>query len=124
MVRLALDAPVMPMGLCEDEQDMDQSFWLIQGPKGQGVFQSIKLLRLKIKTTRIKTAFPSFESPYKYDAQIERIITCDSATQAVLRLSLNKIRLFMHLIIYSVLITANMIKIKLIKFNLMLGHMN
>ena len=34
---LALDAPVMPMGLCEDEQDMDQSFWLIQGPSGQNV---------------------------------------------------------------------------------------
>jgi hypothetical protein len=30
---LALDAPVMPMGLCENEEEMDQSFWLIQGPK-------------------------------------------------------------------------------------------
>ena len=34
---LALDAPVMPMGLCEDEQEMDQSFWLIQGPSGQAI---------------------------------------------------------------------------------------
>ena len=29
---LALDAPVMPMGLCLDESDMDASTWLIQGP--------------------------------------------------------------------------------------------
>ena len=34
---LALDAPVMPMGLCEDEQEMDQSFWLIQGPSGEAI---------------------------------------------------------------------------------------
>lgn len=34
---LALDAPVMPMGLCQNEDEMDQSFWLIQGPQGQKV---------------------------------------------------------------------------------------
>ena len=34
---LALDAPVMPMGLCQSEDEMDQSFWLIQGPQGQNV---------------------------------------------------------------------------------------
>ena len=28
----ALDAPVMPMGLCAAECDMDTGTWLIQGP--------------------------------------------------------------------------------------------
>lgn len=27
----------MPMGLCQNEDEMDQSFWLIQGPQGQKV---------------------------------------------------------------------------------------
>ena len=38
---LALDAPVMPMGLCEHEEDMDQSFWLIQGPQDQKVIINV-----------------------------------------------------------------------------------
>jgi hypothetical protein len=55
---------------------------------------------------------------------IERIITCDSATQAVLRLKVNK-----NTVIYAFdnLYSVNhaiIKKIKLIKFNLMLGHMN
>ena len=87
---LALDAPVMPMGLCEDEQEMDQSFWLIQGPSGEAISINQIIAVEDQKPRALKTAFPSFESPYKYDAKIERVITCDSATQAVLRLSLNK----------------------------------
>lgn len=87
---LALDAPVMPMGLCEDEQEMDQSFWLIQGPSGQAVSINQIIAVEDQKPRALKTAFPSFESPFKYEAKVERIITCDSATQAVLRLSLNK----------------------------------
>ena len=87
---LALDAPVMPMGLCEDEQEMDQSFWLIQGPSGEAISINQIIAVEDQKPRTLKTAFPSFESPYKYEANIERIITCNSATQAVLRLSLNK----------------------------------
>ena len=87
---LALDAPVMPMGLCEDEQEMDQSFWLIQGPSGEAISINQIIAVEDQKPRALKTAFPSFESPYKYDAKIERVITCDSATQAVLRLSVNK----------------------------------
>ena len=87
---LALDAPIMPMGLCDQEQDMAQDFWLIQGPSGQAISINQIISVENQKPRALKTAFPSFESPYKYDAKIERIITCDSATQAVLRLSLNK----------------------------------
>ncbi|CAM4223656.1 hypothetical protein MMP66_01665 [Acinetobacter dispersus] len=87
---LALDAPVMPMGLCQDEHEMDQSFWLIQGPSGEAVSINQIIAVEDQKPRALKTAFPSFDSPYKYDAQIERIITCDSSTQAVLRLNLNK----------------------------------
>ncbi|MGR0304991.1 hypothetical protein [Acinetobacter beijerinckii] len=86
---LALDAPIMPMGLCEDEQEMDQSFWLIQGPSGQAASINQIIAVEDQKPRALKTAFPSFESPYKYDAKIDRIITCDSETQAVLRLNLN-----------------------------------
>ncbi|RLZ11025.1 hypothetical protein EAH57_01205 [Acinetobacter sp. 2JN-4] len=86
---LALDAPVMPMGLCEDEQEMDQSFWLIQGPSGEAISINQIIAVEDQKPRALKTAFPSFESPYKYEAKIERIISCDSETQAVLRLSLN-----------------------------------
>ena len=87
---LALDAPIMPMGLCQDEQEMDPSFWLIQGPSGQPISINQIVAVEDQKPRALKTAFPSFESPYKYEAKIERIIHCDSATQAVLRLNLNK----------------------------------
>lgn len=85
---LALDAPVMPMGLCKEECDMDASAWLIQGPK-QAKVQLTQVIAVENnKPQALKTAFPSFESPYKVKATIERIITCKSNTQAVLRLNL------------------------------------
>ena len=85
---LALDAPVMPMGLCKEEADMDASAWLIQGPK-QATVQMTQVIAVENnKPQAVKTAFPSFESPYKVNAFIERIITCKSNTQAVLRLNL------------------------------------
>ena len=80
----------MPMGLCQHEQEMDPSFWLIQGPKNQPVAINQIIEIENQKPRALKTAFPSFESPYKYNAKIERIISCHSKTQAVLRLNLNK----------------------------------
>ncbi|MCR2327052.1 hypothetical protein NSR98_25690, partial [Salmonella enterica] len=62
---------------------MDQSFWLIQGPSDQSIAINQIIAVEDQKPRALKTAFPSFQSPYKYDAQIERIITCKSATQAV-----------------------------------------
>jgi hypothetical protein len=87
---MALDAPMMPMGLCETEQDMDTDVWLIQGPSESGIKVSQIIAVENNKPRALKTAFPSFESPYKYNAVIDRIIACESNTQAVLRLSLNK----------------------------------
>ncbi len=85
---LALDAPIMPMGLCKQECDMDASAWLIQGPKQATVKLTQVIAVENNKPQAVKTAFPSFESPYKVPATIERIITCKSNTQAVLRLNL------------------------------------
>ena len=85
---LALDAPVMPMGLCQQECDMEQSTWLIQGPQKAAVQIAQVIAVENNKPQRVKTAFPSFESPYKVTASIERIITCTSNAQAVLRLNL------------------------------------
>lgn len=85
---LALNAPVMPMGICTQECDMDESTWLIQGPKKEAVQLSQVIAVENNKPQAVKTAFPSFESPYKIQANIERIITCKTNTQAVLRLNL------------------------------------
>ncbi|TCB66819.1 hypothetical protein [Acinetobacter sp. ANC 4178] len=85
---LALDAPIMPMGLCREECDMDTSVWLIQGPSKEKVQLCQVIAVENNKPKAVKTAFPSFESPYKVKASIERIITCKSNTQAVLRLNL------------------------------------
>ena len=85
---LALDAPVMPMGLCTQECDMDQNTWLIQGPKQSKVVINQVIEVENNRPKKVKTAFPSFPSPYKIRAQIERIITCKTNTQAVLRLNL------------------------------------
>ncbi|MCP5775134.1 hypothetical protein NL389_35465, partial [Klebsiella pneumoniae] len=40
------------------------------------------------KPQAVKTAFPCFDSPYQVKATIDRIISCKSNTQAVLRLNL------------------------------------
>ena len=87
---LALDAPIMPMGLCRDECDMDDSVWLIQGPSKEQVQLCQVIAVENNKPKAVKTAFPSFESPYKVKASIERIISCKSNTQAVLQLNLGE----------------------------------
>jgi len=84
----ALDAPVMPMGLCHSETDMDESSWLIQGPKGSPILLSQVIAVEDNKPKSVKTAFPCFNSPFKTEAKIDRIISCESNTQAVLCLNL------------------------------------
>ena len=76
------------MGLCREECDMDASVWLIQGPSKEKVQLCQVIAVENNKPKAVKTAFPSFESPYKVKASIERIISCKSNTQAVLRLNL------------------------------------
>lgn len=83
---LALNAPIMPMGICEQESDMDSTTWLIQGPSAAPVQLAQVIAVEDNKPKAVKTAFPIFESPYTLDAKIERIITCTSNTQAVLQL--------------------------------------
>ena len=84
----ALDAPVMPMGLCMQECDMDTETWLIQGPNKATVQLSQVIAVENNKPKAVKTAFPVFDSPYQVKATIDRIISCKSNTQAVLRLNL------------------------------------
>lgn len=93
---LALNAPHMPMGLCQTEAQMDEHTWLIQGPKNARVQLNQVIAVENNKPKAVKTAFPSFESPYKYLAKIERIISCPTNTQAVLRLNLGA-----HNIVYA-----------------------
>ncbi len=87
---LALDHPVMPMGLCTQEADMDPAVWLIQGPNHSPIQLSQVIAVENNKPQAVKTAFPCFESPYKLDVRIERIISCKSNTQAVLRLQVGQ----------------------------------
>lgn len=84
----ALDAPVMPMGLCAAECDMDAGTWLIQGPSKAPVQLSQVIEVENNKPKAVKTAFPCFDSPYKVKASIDRIIACKSNIQAVLCLNL------------------------------------
>ncbi|MCK4101477.1 hypothetical protein [Acinetobacter radioresistens] len=85
---MSLDSPMMPMGLCQNEQEMDASVWLIQGPDKSPVRLAQIIAVENNKPKALKTAFPVFDSPYRYNAKIERIISCKSGTQAVLRLQL------------------------------------
>lgn len=86
---LALDQPIMPMGICLDETDMDSSVWLIQGPN-EALVQVSQVIEVENNRPKaLKTAFPVFPSPYTTTATIQRIITCKSNTQAVLQLKLD-----------------------------------
>lgn len=86
---LALNDPIMPMGLCKQESDMDASSWLIQGPSASSLQLAQVIAVEDGKPKAVKTAFPIFESPYVTHATISRIITCESNTQAVLCLQLS-----------------------------------
>ncbi|MBF7690966.1 hypothetical protein I2F29_10660 [Acinetobacter sp. FNA3] len=84
----ALNAPVMPMGLCGTEQDMDESCWLIQGPE-ESKIQVTQVIAVENNQPKsVKTAFPIFESPFKTVAKVERIIRSQNNSQAVLRLNI------------------------------------
>lgn len=87
---IALDQPVMPMGLCRQESDMDANTWLIQGPQDCKIQFSQVIEVEQNRPKCVKTAFPTFESPYSTPAKIDRIIRSQSNTQAVLRLQVGK----------------------------------
>ena len=86
----ALNQPIMPMGLCVDEKNMNSNLWLIQNHPQDSIIINQVIAVENEKPRALKTAFPSFHSPYKYSAEIERIISSPSATEAVLRLRLNQ----------------------------------
>ncbi|MFT4019889.1 MAG: hypothetical protein QM666_00050 [Acinetobacter sp.] len=86
----ALDAPVMPMGLCDSEDDMDTGTWLITGPSESKIQFSQIIAVENNKPKAVKLAFPSFEGPYSTPVKIERIITNQANTQAVLRLNVGQ----------------------------------
>lgn len=86
---LSLNAPVSPMGLCRKECEMNEDFWLIQGPDGSDIQTNQVIAVENQKPKAVKTAFPSFSSPYVLTAKVSRIICGESNTQAVLQLQLN-----------------------------------
>ncbi|MCF9047392.1 hypothetical protein [Acinetobacter nectaris] len=86
----ALNSPIMPMGLCSTETDMDESCWLIQGPS-ESKIQIAQVIAVENNQPRaVKTAFPIFESPFKTTAKIERIIRSENNSQAVLCLNVGR----------------------------------
>ncbi|MBF7682057.1 hypothetical protein I2F27_01720 [Acinetobacter sp. B5B] len=98
----ALDQPDMPMGLCQQESEIDPSTWLILGPK-KSVIQSAQVIAVENNQPRaVKTAFPTFSSPYKTTATIDRIICSQSESQAVLSLNINNSTLYAFDSLYSV----------------------
>lgn len=86
----ALNHPIMPLGLCQNENDLNSNLWLIQSNRENSICINQIIAVENQKPRALLAAFPSFESPYHYDAKIERIISCEQATEAVLCLTLNK----------------------------------
>ncbi|MCH4246835.1 MAG: hypothetical protein LKF82_03200 [Acinetobacter populi] len=83
----ALDQASSPMGLCKTEQDLPENVWLLLGPQ-----QNIQVAQIvDIENNRpksLKTAFPVFQSPYKIQAKISRILACTDNHEAVLSVEL------------------------------------
>ena len=84
----ALDAASFPMGLCQQEQQLPENVWLLQGPE-----QSIQISQLiAVENNRPKhliTAFPILKSPYILNGKISRILACAETNEAVLRIELS-----------------------------------
>lgn len=88
-LHIALDSPISPMGLCPNEQGMNQNFWFIQGPKQTQDIQCSQILCVKDnKPYQLKHAFPSLNSPYAFPVTIKQITTSESHSQAILCLAL------------------------------------
>ncbi len=85
----ALNQPIMPMGLCSDEIEMNSKLWLIQNNPQDAVIINQIIAVENQKPQALKNAFPSFNSPYNYPAKIERIICSQSGTESVLNLTFN-----------------------------------
>nr|WP_298890888.1 hypothetical protein [uncultured Acinetobacter sp.] len=84
----ALDTASSPMGLCDNEDDLPKDVWLLQGPQQPIHLQQI----IAVDNNHPKhfiTAFPSFDSPYKVNAKVGRILACPNNHEAVLRLELD-----------------------------------
>ncbi|GAA5008601.1 hypothetical protein GCM10023206_15290 [Acinetobacter puyangensis] len=83
----ALDQASSPMGLCKTEQDLPENVWLLLGPQ-----QNIQVAQIvDVENNRpksLKTAFPVFQSPYKIQAKITRILACTDNHEAVLSVEL------------------------------------
>ena len=86
-LHLALDTPKSPMGLCQQEQDLPNDLWLLQG--SQQDIQVTQIIAVEDNTPKfLKTAFPVLHSPYQFKAKVTRILKCNSTNEAVLRLEL------------------------------------
>lgn len=99
-----LDQPILPMGLCPTEQQMNPNFWLIQGPSSSKDIQCNQVHYIKNqKPQQLKHAFPSFCSPYAYPAKIKQITTSNAHSQAVLCLQLHdQTEIYAFDVLYSI----------------------
>ncbi|MFB2538020.1 MULTISPECIES: hypothetical protein [unclassified Acinetobacter] len=87
-LQYALSSPSSPMGLCHDERQLPKDVWLLQGPENSDVVINQIVLVENHHPKSLKTAFPSFTSPYKVQAKITRILSCTNNHEGVLQAEL------------------------------------
>ncbi len=83
----ALDSASSPMGLCDSEADLPQNVWLLNGLKSEIQISQIVAVENN-RPTALKTAFPIFNSPYRFNAKVNRIVACPTNHEAVLEVKL------------------------------------
>lgn len=89
-LKMALDEPSSPMGLCTEEQQLPKNVWLLQGDHQSDIkVNQIVLVNDQQQPQQLKTTFPSFASPYQIQAKITRILACPNNHEAVLQVELN-----------------------------------
>lgn len=83
----ALDSASSPMGLCNSESDLPDNVWLLNGLKSDIQISQIVAVKDN-RPTALKTAFPIFNSPYRFNAKVKRIVACPTNHEAILEVKL------------------------------------
>ena len=120
----ALDAPIMPMGLCAQESDMDASSWLIQGPAKASIQLCQVIAVENNKPKAVKTAFQALIVRIKPKQLLSELLPANLIHKRCSALIWVRIPVCMPLTVCTVSTTINMKKMPHIACNSMHGHMS
>lgn len=99
----ALNEAMSPLGLLENESELPKDLWLINGPHSDIQIAQIIRVDENQHPIHLMGAFPIIKSPYRVQAEINRISFCGKNAQAILNLkTVDNISIFAFDTLFSI----------------------